>query len=401
MKQQVLASYFRSFFLGFLTLLAFLPPQFVHADGPASWNLFKGSAQRNGVSSESVDLPLKVSWTYTPEGKTNGFVDWGPVAADGIVYTGNGLNVVLAMNAKTGEIVWQKDVLSNIFSVSLSEDSSILYVTIAITTKPTPTLYAMNPKNGEILWDNMTQDQPAMGGMEGAPAIADGKIYAGYLQYEGHSGLAAYDGKTGKLLWHQQVTKFSPYSPITYAEGRLYVGFEDRNLYCFNAADGAVAWSVKMTELPYAAPLVLDNKVYVGVGSSIYALDARTGQIMWQKTVEAQIGHSSVSAHGKVLYVGSRESKVFALTASEGNVIWMQDLKKGSIESSVIVDPKEKLLYTATQENWIVALSLQDGSVKNELQLSQDPRGVWKSSPAFYNGRLYVGSLDKTFYALE
>lgn len=376
-------------------------PGFVNAEGESAWHFFKGSASRLGIAQESVDLPFEISWKYTHEGKSNGFVDWGPVAANGIVYTGNGLNGVLAMNSKTGEIVWQKDLISNIFSVSLSEDNSILYVTTAITTKPTPTLFAINPKNGDVLWDNMTQNQPAVGGMEGAPAIADGKIFSGYLQYEGHGGVAAYDSKTGKLLWHWETERVSPYSPVAYADGLLYIGFENKSLYCLNAENGKVQWSQPTTDLPYAAPLVFDKKVYIGAGNTIYSMDARTGQIMWQKTFEAQFGHTSLSAFEKTLYIASRESKVFALTASEGNVVWTQDLKKGAIESSAIVDANKKMLYIATQENWLLALSLKDGDVKGEIQLSQDERGVWKSAPALYEGRLYIGSLDKTFYALE
>lgn len=367
-----------------------------------AWSSYKASADRQGVSAEgSVDLPLKISWTYVLEGKTNGFVDWGPVAADGIVYTGDGLNNILALNAATGELIWKKELISNIFSVSLSEDAKILYATTAITTKPTATFYALDPKTGENLWDNMAHGQPAVGGIEGAPAIAGGKIYAGYLQYEGHGGLLALDGQTGKLLWHVEVARFSPYSSITYANGKLYVGFENKKLYCVDAKTGKNLWFKDTVELPYAAPVVWENKVYVGAGNTVYALDASTGQVMWEKAVEAQIGHSSISIFDKTLYVGSRESKVFALTAGEGTVVWIKDLQKGAIESSVIIDPKKKLLFVATQENKLLALTLKSGEVKDEVQLSDDERGVWKSSPALYEGRLYIGSLDKTFYALE
>jgi outer membrane protein assembly factor BamB len=367
------------------------------------WPVFKGSAERNGVSdSNSVDLPFKIAWVHTPEGKSNGFVDWGPVAAGGVIYTGDGLNNVLALNAKTGEIVWTKQVISNIFSVSLSEDASKLYVTTAITTKPTATLYVLNPQTGELLWDNMVNGQSAIGGIEGAPAIADGKIFTGYLQYEGHGGVTAYDAATGGLLWHWKVERFSPYSSITYSNGFIYVGFENKRIVCLNASNGQVAWSQILSDLPYSAPLAFDKKIFIGTGSSLYALDARTGQIMWQKTLEGiTIGHSSVSVHDHILYVGSRESKVMAFTANEGNLLWTKDLQKGAIESSAIIDAKKKVLYIGTQQNWLYALSLKDGDIKGEIQLSQDERGVWKSAPALHDGKLYIGALDKSLYAVE
>lgn len=366
------------------------------------WITFKGSSDRSGVSeSSSVKLPLEVIWTYTPEGKTNGFVDWGPVAANGVVYTGDGLNRIVALDAKSGNVVWKKDLISNIFSVTLSEDAKILYATTAITTKPTATLYALDPVTGEVLWDNMVDGQPAVGGMEGAPAVKNGRIYVGYLQYEGKGGVAVYDGLNGKLLWHAEVKKFSPYSPITYGEGKVFVGFENKTINCLDAETGRHLWEQKVDELPYGAPLVFDKKVYTAAGSYLYALDVRTGQIMWQKSIEGHVGHGSLSIHNKTLYVGTTESQMLAFKASDGNLVWANDLKKGSIESSAIIDVKKKMLYIGTQENWLLALSLKNGEVKQAKKLSEDARGVWKSAPALYEGRLYVGSLDRNFYALQ
>lgn len=380
----------------------FSPASTSASETPASWQSFKASADRQGVIEDAgLKTPLKVIWKYTPEKAGNGFVDWGPVAADGLVYTGDGLNHVVAMDAKSGGVVWTKELLSNIFSVSLSEDSKLLFATTAITTKPTPTLYALNPKTGEIIWDNMINGQEAVGGMEGAPAIKDGKIYAGYLQYEGHGGVVAYEGATGKLLWHVEVKRFSPYSPVSYADGKLFVGFENKTLNCLDAATGRHLWEQTMDDLVFAAPLISGKVVYVATGLTLYALDANKGQIMWQKTLDGHVGHSSLSLFNKTLYVGTTESQLLALKLSDGSKVWTQELKKGSIESSVLIDAKKKVLYIGTQENWLMALSLKDGEPKFELKLSEDPRGIWKAAPAIYDGRLYIGSLDRNFYALE
>lgn len=384
------------------SVFIFSPAFLAASETPSSWPSFKASADRQGVIEDAgLKTPLKVIWKYTPEKPGNGFVDWGPVAANGIVYTGDGLNHVVALDAKSGGVIWVKELVSNIFSVSLSEDSKILYATTAITTKPTATLYALDPKTGEIIWDNMINGQEAVGGMEGAPAIKDGKIYAGYLQYEGHGGVVAYEGATGKLLWHVEVKRFSPYSPVSYADGKLFVGFENKTLNCLDAATGRHLWEQTMDDLVFAAPLISGKVVYVATGLTLYAVDVNKGQIMWQKTLEGHVGHSSLSLFNKTLYVGTTESQLLALKLSDGSKVWTQELKKGSIESSVLIDAKKKVLYIGTQENWLMALSLKDGESKFELKLSEDPRGVWKGAPAIYDGRLYVGSLDRNFYALE
>ncbi len=382
-------------------LLLFTAPVLLQAD-ESSWATFKGSSERLGVfEGKSVDLPFKISWKHTPEGKTNGFVDWGPVAANGIIYTPDGLNNVLALNAQTGEIIWQQKLISNIFSVSLSENRKKLYVTTAITTKPTATLYALDSVTGEALWDNMVDGQPAVGGMEGAPAIKDGKIYVGYLQYEGHGGIAAYDAETGKMIWHAEIPRFSPYTPITVSKDKMFVSLENKKLYAVATSSGRILWEKELADLAYAAPVVWNDKVYLAAARTLYVFDTRTGQIMWQKTLDGEVGHSSVAISNKTIYLGSRDSKVFALNAESGSPVWTKELEKGPIESSVLVDPKKKILYVGTQENWMLVLALKNGGIKHEIRLSDDQRGIWKSSPAIYEGRLYVGSLDKTFYALE
>lgn len=387
----------------FIFSLFFLNAAFSENVSATGWFFFKGGPERQGVLSEgNVKLPLKIVWRHTPSGKTNGFVDWGPVATEGVVYTPDGLNNILALDSATGEIVWQKKMVSNVFSVSLSEDARILYVTTAITTKPTATLFALDPKTGEDLWNNMTMDQPAVGGMEGAPVIVNGKIYVAYLQYEGKGGVMGFDGTSGKLLWHWSVPRFSPYSPVSYEDGRLYVGFENKALVCLSAKDGKILWTqTDLKDLPFAAPTLSKGVLYEPAGNTIYAMDSKSGKILWQVPIEGETTHSSIAIHDKTLYFGTRESKFYALQASHGEVVWTVDLASGPIESSPLVDVKQKQIFLGTQGNVLFVLDLKNGKIKDKIKLSEDVRGIWKSSPAIYRNRIYVGSLDQTFYALE
>ena len=83
------------FALAFLTALG-TPALYAKEKSPTDWLTYKGSSDRLGTTMQSVRTPLKVVWRYTPEGKTNGFVDWGAVATHGKVYTSDGLNNVVA-----------------------------------------------------------------------------------------------------------------------------------------------------------------------------------------------------------------------------------------------------------------------------------------------------------------
>lgn len=368
------------------------------------WFGFRGgSPSRTGQVEEiSVGNPLKVVWKYKIEDKSNGFVDWGAVVYKGKIYTPDGLNNILVLNAQDGTLIWKKKLVSNVFSVTMSPDGKILYVTTAITTKPSPTLFALDPETGDILWDNMLNGQPAVGGMEGAPVLNDGVIYAAYLQYEGHGGIAAYEAKGGKLLWHTPMPRFSPYSALSFGDGKIFLGFENKSLYAFDAKTGKIVWqSVQLADLPFSAPVFVDGRVYIGTGNTVYSFDSSNGTILWQKVLEIETGHGALAYFNKTLYGGGRDGKLFALQASEGGLLWIKDLGLGPIESSGLIDGKNKKIYLATQSNKVAAVNITNGEVVSQVTLSDDPRGVWKNSPAVDKGRIYIGSLDRTFYALE
>lgn len=378
-----------------------LPPAGFAAD--EGWFTFAGSPSRSGnIESPSLSTPLKIIWKYKIEDKSNGFVDWGPVVFNGKVYTPDGLNNVLVLNAADGSLIWKKKLISNVFSVMMSPDGKILYVTTAITTKASATLHALDPETGDVLWDNMVNGQPAVGGMEGAPIFFEGKIYAGYLQYEGKGGIASYDAQNGKLLWNTPMPRFSPYTALSYGDGKIFVGFEGKSLYCFDAKDGKVLWqSVQLSDLPFSSPVYNDKRVYLGTGSTVYSFDSSNGTILWQKEIEGKTGHGAMAYYDGILYGGTVEGKIFAIQASAGGIVWTKDLGLGPVESSVLVDGKKKNLYVATQKNKVAVVSLAAGDIVSEVLLSEDPRGVWKNSPAVHAGRLYVGSLDRTLYAIE
>jgi outer membrane protein assembly factor BamB len=373
-----------------------------NASAEAGWNTFKGSSSRAGTGNDSPELPLKILWQYPVNPKSNGFVDWGPVAGEGMIFSPDGLNHILALDAETGKLIWEKELISNTFTVTLSEDKKVLLATTAITTKPTPTLYALNPKTGEKLWDNTINGQPAMGGMEGAPVIDGNRVYVGYLQYEGNGGIAAFEISTGKLLWQWKVPRFSPYSALAYSKGKIFVGFENKTIHCINAASGKPEWSLgDLPDLPYGAQVATKKELYFVAGSSIYAVDSQKGQILWKKELSASVGHSSVSLHKNVLYFGSKESKLFAASAVNGDIIWEVDLASGSLDSSPIIDEEKGTLFIGSQKNILFAINIKTGEVKNQIQLSDNQRGIWRNTPAIYKNRIYIGSLDRTFYALE
>jgi len=67
------------------------------------------------------------------------------------------------------------------------------------------------------------------------------------------------------------------------ANGVVYVGSLDNNVYAISASTGALVWKYTTGGPVYSSPAVVNGMVYVGSGDNkVYAFDAATGHVIWQ-----------------------------------------------------------------------------------------------------------------------
>jgi polyvinyl alcohol dehydrogenase (cytochrome) len=97
-----------------------------------------------------------------------------------------------------------------------------------------------------------------------------------------------------------------------------------------NVSDLKVLWQAKSPGIITHTPLVDKDRVYFADwGGTVYAADAASGRIIWQKTVEtvdptwAWRGFSGTGALGRdVLFEASAEGNLFALDIRNGDIKW-------------------------------------------------------------------------------
>src|SRR5579862_792691 len=82
-----------------------------------------------------------------------------------------------------------------------------------------------------------------------------------------------------------------------------------------NVGKLALKWSYTIGKHVYSSPAVANGVVYVGSGNhNVYALDAETGTRLWQYTTGSHVYSSPAVANG-VVYVGSSDHNVYAFDA--------------------------------------------------------------------------------------
>ena len=154
------------------------------------------------------------------------------------------------------------------------------------------------------------------------PAIA----VSGLVCFSGTDGIIrALDAKTGEHRWSAYTDGRVYYSP-TFGDGLIYAGSADGYVYAFESGSGAEAWRFRAAPVERRIPvygqlsstwpvgsgvLVEDGIAYAAAGiachdgTHVYALNADTGNIVWQNNKSSNLGGdndlSGVSVQGHLL----------------------------------------------------------------------------------------------------
>jgi len=128
--------------------------------------------------------------------------------------------------------------------------------------------------------------------------------------------------ETRKVLWTYSTGDYVESSPAV-ADGKVYVGSNDGNVYCLDASTGVKVWNYTTGGAVRSSPAVADGRVYVGCwgDNNFYCLDAATGDKIWNYTTGSDVWSSPAVADGRV-YIGSIDDKVYCF----GSAITRDDI---------------------------------------------------------------------------
>ena len=224
-----------------------------------------------------------------------------------------------------------------------------------------------------------------------SPAVANGAVYIGSED----DNVYALSAATGAKLWNFITGASIRFSSPAVANGTVYIGSEDDNVYALNASTGAKLWSFTTGGSVESSPTVANGVVYVGsLDGNVYALNASTGAKLWSFTTGGNVYSSPAVANG-VVYVGSADANVYALNAATGAKLWSFTTGASIVFSSPAV--ANGVVYVGSQDGNVYALNAATGAELWSFTTGEH-RPLF---PAVANGVVYVGSEDGNVYALN
>ena len=308
---------------------------------------------------------------------------WGsPTVTDGVAYVATS-PYLYALDTDTGAVrrtynFCCEDLLSSDPAVA----NGIIYVGLFDTG-----LHALDAKTGTRLWN-----YPPVARVICSPAVANGMVYFNNSEDDSGDSVFAVDARTGKLIWSSVVE--SSFSSPAVADGVVYVGSDDLNVYALDAFTGVKLWSYTTGDVVRSSPAVANGVVYVGsFDHNVYALNATTGVKLWSYATGDWVWSSPAVANG-VVYVGSYDHNIYALDAFTGAKIWSSATGNDIYSSPAVANG---VVYVGSLDGNLYALNAATGE---KLWSYVTGDRVW-SSPTVVNGVVYAGSDDGNIYAFR
>jgi alcohol dehydrogenase (cytochrome c) len=179
----------------------------LRAQPGADWLMMRGNyrawnySELSSITRDNVSqLTLQWVWSMTD----GGWSEPAPIVRDGVLYLNNSQNIVQAIDAATGELIWENRV-GPIVAAKATRGLAIYEDKIFIATNDAR-LVALSAKTGQLVWEKTLGDR-TNGAYEApsGPIVVHGKVIQGLsnctLYRKEKCFISAYDAKDGHELW--------------------------------------------------------------------------------------------------------------------------------------------------------------------------------------------------------
>ena len=268
----------------------------LHAPAPEDWLMWRrtldswGYSPLDQVTRENVN-ELRMVWTRALAPARQ---EGTPLAYDGVLYMPQASDVIEAIDAVTGDLIWahRRDLPDDVYDYvggnARNNRNIAIYDRFIINTSDDNFVFGLDATTGEIAWETQIFDyQVTPAGHSSGPIIADGRVISGRSCRPAGGPdscvIVAHDARTGEELWRRHtIPKPGEPGDETWGgvpwEERLHVGTWMPASY-----DPELRLIYQGTSVTSPAPKFMlggiDNTHLYH--NSTLALDVDTGEIRW------------------------------------------------------------------------------------------------------------------------
>jgi outer membrane protein assembly factor BamB len=391
----------------------------------SAWPMYRGNLQRIGRSDSAGPKTNRLRWVFsTGRQEKEGGIETDPVIGpEGTVYLGANNGVFYALDPDTGKIRWAFPTRFDTFGIYSSpfvDRQGVVYF-----GAKDGTVYALRaPRQGvmgEVVWSI-----PLGTTIQTSPAFTpDGTLVIGADDWAYYGITPPRGGRGPEVRWRFQTQGTLITSPAVDRDGIVYVASMDGKVYALEPPKEArqsvkVRWTFASGSRDEKggfenAPMIdADGTLYIGGNDgNLYALDTKTGQPKWTFDAVARSGYRTYGIFSSValgpdrtVYFGGkngwlyavRETKTFLRSAPQS--AWRYKLGPG-IQSSPLV-AADGTVYLGDEQGTLHAIQPPASGDAGALVWKYATKGTLISSAALgADGTLYTASMDGKAYAFH
>ena len=365
------------------------------------WLMWRGNYANQGYSElENINKDnvagLQLAWAW-PMADV-GIQETAPLVHDGIMFLQTNNSIVEALDAKTGDKIWEyRQALTELpasWSYQINQarrqkNSIALYDDKVILTTADAKIVVLNAKDGTVAWEKQVLDPQLGYSYTIGPVIADGKIISAIsgCSIAGTAGgcyIMAHDVNTGDELWRFN-TIDDPKNPKQ-QESWGEVPPENRwggtpwATGAYDPKTNTTFWGVGMPG-PYAELIRGSGEGSVLYTNSTLAIDAGTGELKWyfqhlprdnwdlDSPFERILVDQEIDGvmHSMVVSVPGKNGIAFGLDRETGKYLWSKETVKQNVVTAIDEDGtvhiNQDLISTAVGESHLVCTSVSGGKL--------------------------------------
>jgi len=365
------------------------------------WLMWRGNYANQGYSElDQINKDnvsgLQLAWAW-PMADV-GIQETAPLVHDGVMFLQTNNNIVEALDAKTGDRIWQyRHVLPELPSAwgyqinqaRRQKNSIALYGDKVILTTVDAKIVVLNAADGTVAWEKQVLDYQIGYSYTVGPLIVKDKIISAIsgCSIAGTAGgcfILAHDVNTGEELWRFN-TIDDPNNPAQ-QESWGEVPAENRwggtpwATGAYDPETNVTFWGVGMPG-PYAELIRGSGDGSVLYTNSTLALDADTGELKWyyqhlprdnwdldspferilvSQEVDGKMANMVVSVPGK-------NGIAFGLDRDTGKYLWSKETVQQNVVTSIdpdgTVNINQDLISTAVGESHLICTSVSGGKL--------------------------------------
>ncbi len=336
-------------------------------------NLFGGEDNTDPptplVEIETLAEIIKLWSKDTGKGSTKQFLKLTPSHIQGKVFVADVRGNLLAIDATSGNILWENDADLSITGGPGSSE------TLTMIGSEEGDVLAYASESGDFLWQAKVSSEVLAAPQEAYGIVVvrtiDGKIY----------GLDAHDGSR---LWIYDrtvpaLTLRGTSNPVITGDV-VIAGFDGGRLAAIELHTGKLIWETSISLASGSSqlermvdidsdPVIIGNDIYVATFQGRLASVAlENGRITWTRDISSYAG---LTSDGKNIYITDDQSHVWALERSSGNSVWKQEnlFARRATAPATIGD----LVVVGDLEGYLHWMDKSNGQFVARTQVSNSP----------------------------